>query len=490
MLQGLLITSAVAVLCLIAWRLYGRALYSEAFAVILVLGLGLRVFCSLDPFLHKWDERYHAVVAKNMIADPFKPMLYARPALPSNYQHWAGSSIWLHKQPVPLWAMALSMKFLGVSEFSLRLPSILLSTLAIFFTFLIGKYLFDKKTGVIASFFHSVNGLVIELTAGRNATDHIDIFFLFFVELAILFIVLNYKNKHSRYIYLAGIALGMAILSKWLPALIVVPVFVVLRGVRITEVFALIAIAAIIALPWQIYAATHFPKEYWWENHFNMLHITTALEGHGYAWWYHLDRARIIWHEFIYLIFGWFLWRANQLQWPANKLALLVWIVVPYVFFSAIHTKMQGYLLFVSPAIFITIALFVLMLIEKTRLNLNIYTKLFLQILIFVVFALALRYGLERAKPFQTQQEQLAVKKAIKNQHFDKNAVIFNAPYAIEIMFYSDGTAYEKIPDEQEISALLERGYELFIRNSANLPPYIIHNKNIRIIELPLMTKY
>jgi len=40
--------------------------------------LGVRIFAAmLDPFLNTWDEQFHALVAKNMMANPFKPMLYA-----------------------------------------------------------------------------------------------------------------------------------------------------------------------------------------------------------------------------------------------------------------------------------------------------------------------------------------------------------------------------------------------------------------------------
>ena len=35
----------------------------------------------LDPFLHDWDERFHAVVAKNLLADWWLPVLRPNPLL-------------------------------------------------------------------------------------------------------------------------------------------------------------------------------------------------------------------------------------------------------------------------------------------------------------------------------------------------------------------------------------------------------------------------
>ena len=155
--------------------------YFVAILLLLVCGLVLRVYVSSDFFLHTWDERYHALVAKNFMQHPLKPTLYDNPMLPYDYKNWVANHIWVHKQPLPLWFMAGSMWLFGINEIALRLPSILLTTIGIFLTFFIGKYFFSRKTGFLAAFFYSINGLIIELTAGRVATDHIDIFFLFFI---------------------------------------------------------------------------------------------------------------------------------------------------------------------------------------------------------------------------------------------------------------------------------------------------------------------
>jgi len=47
----------------------------------------------LDPFLILWDEQYHALVAKNMMLHPLKPMLYANPVLGYDYRDWPNSHI-------------------------------------------------------------------------------------------------------------------------------------------------------------------------------------------------------------------------------------------------------------------------------------------------------------------------------------------------------------------------------------------------------------
>lgn len=82
----------------------------------------------LDPFLYEWDEKYHALVAKNMLQHSLKPMLYVHQYFATDPYNWTYNNIWLHKQPLFLWQMALSMMFFGVSEQAMRLPSVLIGS--------------------------------------------------------------------------------------------------------------------------------------------------------------------------------------------------------------------------------------------------------------------------------------------------------------------------------------------------------------------------
>src|SRR5436309_1713053 len=101
-------------------------------AFLTVLAFALRCYmATLDPFLHEWDECFHALVARNMMDNPFVPMLHKGQILPYDYHQWVSNTVWLHKQPLFLWQIALSMKLFGVSEFALRLPSIIMGSLTV-----------------------------------------------------------------------------------------------------------------------------------------------------------------------------------------------------------------------------------------------------------------------------------------------------------------------------------------------------------------------
>ena len=118
-----------------------RQQYIQLF-VLTILAFALRCYmATLDPFLHEWDEQYHALVARNMMDNPFVPMLRAGHLMPYNYEDWGGNIIWLHKQPLFMWQMALSMKICGVSLFALRLPSSILGTFMVPLLYHIGRNL-------------------------------------------------------------------------------------------------------------------------------------------------------------------------------------------------------------------------------------------------------------------------------------------------------------------------------------------------------------
>ncbi len=98
----------IVVLCLVLLCLYGFAI-------------------SLDPFLHAWDERYHALVAKSLAADLRRPLLYTEALLPYSISDWTANHVWLHKPPLFLWQIAASLKIFGAEPWAVRLPSALLT---------------------------------------------------------------------------------------------------------------------------------------------------------------------------------------------------------------------------------------------------------------------------------------------------------------------------------------------------------------------------
>jgi len=485
----------VIVLCLIgylfAWKMSINERTRLSVFLLIICGLLLRVFVASDLYLHEWDERYHALVAKNLIEHPFVPTLYDNPVLSYDYTNWSGNHIWLHKQPLPLWCMALSMWIFGINEIALRLPSIVLSTIGIGLTFSIATYFFNNKVGFIAAFLFSIHGLIIELSGGRVPTDHIDVFFLFFVELAVYFGILCIKKKNLLYNVLSGISVGAAILCKWFPALIVLPIFFLLfiESKRfsakeiIFHVILLLTVTCLIFLPWQIYIHRVFPLEAQWENKYNIRHFTETLQDMGGPFYYHFDKVRIIFGELIYIPLIWFIWKSGKNWRKFKRLAIITWFVIPYIFFSVAKTKMSAYILFTAPAIFIITAIFFHYLyVYRNRFR----YKWIIYLVLILLVGLPARYSIERTKPFQIRERNplWAIELRELNRIQEENVLVFNMDHAIEAMFYTDFTVYPTLPQLQTLKELSDKGYTIIINDKGSLNTEYSKEDWIKIIKL------
>ncbi len=475
---GIIVVLIVTAFFAASWKFAKNANYSWAIILVVLAGCILRCFISTDPFLHAWDERYHALVAKNLINHPLLPTLYENPVLSFDYKMWAGNHVWVHKQPVTLWGIALSVKMFGTSAFAVRIPSILLSGAGIYVTYLTGKKLFRPRVGYFAASFFAINGLILELTGGRMATDHVDIFFMFFVGLAVLAAISFAQTQKFWWNLLCGVSIGLAILCKWLPALIVLPIWLAMMlqyKWAFKRLFwhglVLVGVVVAVALPWQWYIHTYFPVEAAWESKYNVLHLFQDLEHTGKPFYYYLDVMRVSYGELVYVPLIWGIVRAVRLKNDGRLWGILIWAIVPYVFFSFSATKLQGYTLFASGALFLITALFIDGLLEN---NIQVKYKWLKYTMLILLLAFPIRYSLERMKPFQQAVEvpqwQADIHEFSKRIEGNKKVVIFNTEHPIEFMFHTDAVAYQGIPVRSTLDSLVGKGYEIYIVKEANSP--------------------
>lgn len=473
LITGILVFIICTLFTLFSWRLFKRSLFRTALLFLVISGLILRFYGASDHYLHAWDERYHALVAKNLIQHPLKPTLYDTPLLAYDFKNWTANHVWLHKQPVPLWGIALSIWLFGANEIAVRLPSILLTTLGIIIMFRIARILYNPGVAYIAAFLYSINGLILSLAGGRDATDHVDIFFLFFISLAVLFVLEYIRNQNQLFNILSGITIGLAVLCKWLPALIVIPVayFLMKDSGRITtkNIILNLAIISGFALltfgPWQLYIHMNFPLEAGYEGSYPLRHFTEGLS-HEEPFWYHFKYLGKNYGEVIYIPVIWFIYKSVKKRNQSKRLALLVWFIIPYIFFSFAKTKMQAYTLFAAPSIFIITALFYGYL---KRYRMKFRYKIVPILVLIALILLPIRYTIEKAKINRIRDrnpEWVSEIKAFKplGKKLNGKLVIFNTQWPIETMFYVDCIAYPYIPDPVVISDLQKRGYVVLIQ--------------------------
>ena len=301
---------------------------------------------------------------------------------------------------------------------------------------------------------------MLELVGGRMATDPVDIFFMFFVGLAVLSAGYYAQTRKFWWNILCGLFVGMAILCKWLPALIVSPVWLALvlhykHPFRrfFLHGLILVVIIAIVVLPWQFYIYAKFPLEATWESKYNVMHLFQDLENTGKPFYYYLDVMRVSYGELIYIPLVWIFIRAVKLKRDGRLWGILIWGIVPYIFFSFSATKLQAYTLFSAGALFLMTALF---LDELIKGNIKVKREWLKYAMIALLSALPVRYSLERIRPFnglpQTPEWQKDIERFSARIEDESKTIVFNTEYPIEYMFHTDVVAYRGIP----INAVLD----------------------------------
>lgn len=244
------------------------------------------------------DEACHAVVSKNLLKHPLKPTLIDTPYLHYFEAGWGGNHIWLHKPTLPMWQSAVSMAILGINTFAVRLPSALLSTLAVWLTYLIGVELLTRRAALIAATAQAFSWFIMRVVQGYLFSDMMDISLLFYTQLGIYGVMRCVKTGQWRFVVLAGVGQGCAFLSKTYPAFIVTGVSLAgwlapslalakredchLRG---RHVLGLLGVTAIVALPWTLFTVMAYPIEFNLSNRVTFSHFTEDLQGWGAPWY-------------------------------------------------------------------------------------------------------------------------------------------------------------------------------------------------------------
>lgn len=472
-LQSWLVLAVVCAACAAAWLLVGRRRYAPALFCILLTGLALRLFANADQYLHPWDECYHALVAKNLMSHPLEPTLVERPAFDFGPEAWCCTHIWLHKPPLALWLMASSMYVFGLNEWALRLPSLLLSLAAIGLTWRMGRLLFNAEVGLLAAFLHAVNGKLIELAVGRESSDHVETCHVVMFQLAMWFVVLDWKKPERRYAVWIGVFTGLAFLSKWTPAFFIPMIW--LGGMlslkrkpgQILVQTALLGLAFVaIELPWLVYIYHRFPVEsrQLFAGIIKAGH--NAIENHTGSCFFYLDAIRIMFGEAVYLpilLGGIVAWK----KFPSvTWVGMAVWLGLPLLLLSAAATKRETYLLIAAPAFFLLTAYWV----RWSWLRFRRYRAYGWGLLALLLLLLPLRYGAERTKLFVPRERRPEwraridrYEQRIRADGPIEKAALFLYDHPNEMMFYTGITTYGVLADDQKIEQLKAEGWRVYV---------------------------
>lgn len=482
---------------------------NEALFFLFLGSVGLGFFiANLDNFLILWDEQYHALVAKNLLKNPLKPTLYLNPLLDYDYKNWTANHIWLHKQPLFLWQIAISLKIFGINELAVRMPSILLHAIIALFIFRIGKISYNAAVGFYGALFFSVAYYPLELIAGKYSTDHNDIAFLFYFT-GSFWAWFEYQNSKKKYwLIIIGIFSGCAVLVKWLAGLLIYLAWTISAGVtnyknwlRLKSFLPILfafGISLLIFIPWQLYIFNQYPLEASYEFHLNSEHYFRTIENHGGDIWFHFKAIKNIYASgdavpFL-LLAGLFIFFKKATE-KIYSAAILSAIIITYGFYSFASTKMISYCLIVSPFGFLAIGSLTdeTITLLKSKIRHRKFELFFRPVAVtgicfFLINISKIQHYHTNWKPEDNGNRALELKQMnfinkLSAFSTDESYAIFNADIKenghIPVMFYTNFIAYDFIPDKKQVETIKNQSFKIAILHSDSLPDFILEDKDI-----------
>jgi len=325
----------------------------------------LLAFCA---FLFLWrlasfgligaDEPRYAQVAREMLArrDWITPALSGSP--------------WLEKPPLYYWQAMIAYSIFGVSDWAARLPSVLDATAMVFALY---WFLRRLRPGI------EVDGaLMLASAAGvigyaRAASMDMPLAASFTIAMLAWYAWSESGSKRSLaafYVALALATLAKGPVAPFLALLMIVAFTAAQRSpelLRRTLWPAGIGLFLAIALPWYVMVELRNPQFFrvFILEH-NLARFGTNLYHHPEPFWYYLPVTLlgwVPWAMFVLVAGATTLrrFRASDKAPDNDRLTtfLVIWIVLPLVFFSLSQSKLPGYILPALPAGIVLLSIFV-----------------------------------------------------------------------------------------------------------------------------------
>lgn len=326
--------------------------------ILLVLSVYMYLFQTGSFALTDPDETFYAQTAKEMLerGDWLTPYLYGKPQF--------------EKPILFYWLVEASYKIFGVNEFAARFPSGLFAFIGLMAIYLLGRLLFNNRTGIFSAI---VLATSLEYVILGNACVT-DMLLSTFMLLGVLFFFYGNIEKRGYFYILSAAAFGFAVLTKG-PIGLILPGFIMIIYMVITRDFAIFknpkaifwAVASffIVALPWYIIMykmhGVSFTDEFF--GFHNVTRFLTPEHKTGSELYYNIPIVLggfIPWSAF--LPFGmWYFFKKAFYSIPQppkernGSIFVLLWFFGIFIFFSVSSTKLPTY---VFPS-FISLALMV-----------------------------------------------------------------------------------------------------------------------------------
>ncbi len=315
---------------------------SLRYTIIIFIGCILFLPFLGQVHLFDWDEINFAECAREMIVS--KDYLRAQIDFMPFWE----------KPPFFIWMQVLAMKIFGVGEYAARFPNALIGVVTLGTVYYAGKRIVNEKMAAWWVMLYAATWL----PHFYFKTGIIDPTFNFFIFLSFFQVhLLRFSERKWLHSFLAGLFLGLAVLTKGpvaiLVALLAFMVYIIINrglgGYKLKHLFIIALCALLPMFLWLGIAAAHYGMAYgkWFVSQFVWYQVrlfSTEDADHGGPFFYH----------FIVLLIGCFpasifLFQYNRKRFAEQTAAreftkwmwILFWVVL--ILFSIVKTKIVHY---------------------------------------------------------------------------------------------------------------------------------------------------
>lgn len=304
------------------------------------------------------------------------------------------------------WLQALAIHLFGLKEWALRFFPILIGIFGILMTYASGRYLFDRRTGLVSAIILATSPLFF----GGAHYANLDLEVAVFISAALLFFLcaIQPHNRFRRPLLLAAYGFSaVAVLTKGLigiafPIIIVGAWMFVLRRWDLFKKIQLnkgLLLFLLLVLPWYLLVQKANP------NFFHYFFVTQQVSrflSDG-----EFNNKTPFWFYVPIIIVGFFPWTIFLIQ-SVNKhlvsiytqrakhqkeLFLLLWAITLLIFFSIPHSKMVSYILPIFPPLALLVGNYLSETWEQqTGVQYQGALHFFIITLLMAVFLMALPY--------------------------------------------------------------------------------------------------
>jgi 4-amino-4-deoxy-L-arabinose transferase-like glycosyltransferase len=269
------------------------------------------------------------------------------------------------KPPLFHWSAALTYQATGrLNEATIRFPSAFYAMLGVLLLYLLGRKLYSGEIGLLG-------GAILATTliySNQAVSARVDMTLCFFVTVSLILFYSLYRGflSHQFWYFLFYALVGIGALAKGplgilLPGLVIAVFLVTKKNWQLLSKFAFhpgVAIAVVLAAGWYALAITRggegfVDRQLLQEN----LERFFGGSGHSHPVYYYLSylfSLGIPWSLFLPFVLWDYL--RKGLAGNDNRLFLLLWFLVMFVFFSVSVGKRSVYLLPIFPAISLLVA--------------------------------------------------------------------------------------------------------------------------------------